>query len=159
MHHFCNTHSVSSYLLEEQVLAILICKVYFMNFALFLIITITTLSKILGAFNAVFSYTRISLRSLVTRVGIIHHHPEYNMREPPSTNESACMSESTICKSVGWFISGREGGLKLSATVSTCAINPYERGITVSTFVLSDLSSNQWLLWLESGFFLHCFVT
>lgn len=63
----------------------------------------------------------------------------------------ACLSLQYVNLWVDLFLGGR-GGLKLSATVSTCAVNPYERGITVSTFVLSDLSSNQWLLWLQSWF-------
>lgn len=54
-----------------------------MNFTLCLIITTTTLSKILGAFNAVFSYTGISLRSLVKKVGIIYHHLAYTAHGPP----------------------------------------------------------------------------
>lgn len=63
----------------------------------------------------------------------------------------ACLSLQYVNLWVDLFLGGR-GGLKLSATVSTCAVNPYESGITVSTFVLSDLSSNQWLLWLQSWF-------
>ncbi len=74
MHDFCNMFSVSSSLPAEQVLAILKCQVHFMNFTLCLIITITMLSKILGAFNAVFSYAGISLRSLDKKVGIICSH-------------------------------------------------------------------------------------
>lgn len=76
----------------EQVLAILKCKVHFMNFTLSLIITITMLSKILGAFNAVFSYTGRSLRSLVKKVGIIYHHPAPASTSPLLMSVCACLS-------------------------------------------------------------------
>lgn len=85
--------SVSSSLPAEQVLATLKCQVHFMNFTLRPIITITMLSKILGAFNAVFSYTGISLRSLVKEVGIIQHHRAYSLHEPPLLmSVCACLS-------------------------------------------------------------------
>lgn len=93
MHDFCNMFSVSSLSPTEQVLAILKCKVHFMNFTLCMIITITMLSKILGAFNAVFSYTGISLRSLVKKVGIIYYLLAYTMRKPPLLmSVYACLS-------------------------------------------------------------------
>ncbi len=101
MHDFCNMFSVSSFLPTEQVLAILKCQVHFMNFTLCLIITITMLSKILGAFNAVFSYTGISLRSLVKKVGIIYHHLAYSMHEPPLLmSVYACLSVQYVNPSV-----------------------------------------------------------
>lgn len=100
MHNFCNTFPGSSLLLAEQVLAILKSEVHFMNFTLRLIITIMMLSKILGAFNVVFSYTGFSLRSLVKKVGIIYHHAAYIHKQAPSPNECVCMSECTICKSL-----------------------------------------------------------
>lgn len=97
---FCNIFSASSLLPAEQVLAILKCQVHFMNFTLLLIITITMLSKILGAFIVVFPYTEIPLRSPVKEVGLIHHHPAYTMHQPLSPNECVCMSECTVCKSL-----------------------------------------------------------
>lgn len=99
----CNMVSISPWLPAEPVLVILECSVHFMNFTLNLIITITMLSKILGAFNAVFYYTGFSLRSLVKKVGIIHRHLAYSVHRPPS-NECLCMSESTVCKSLRWVM-------------------------------------------------------
>lgn len=122
-----------------------------MNFALSLIITITTLPKILGTFNAVFTYTGISLRSLVTRVG--YHLPsssKYSMQDlpptPPSPNERVCMSECTICKSLGWAF--LRWGLLLSVGVSKCVINPHKRHSIVFITGLSNFPWNRWLLYI-----------
>lgn len=141
--------STSCSLPAEQVLVILKCSVHFMNFTLHLIITITMLSKILGAFNAVFSYPGLSLRSLVKKVGIIYHHQAYRVRGPPSPNECVCMSEGTVCKSLRWVM---ERGSTLSVVAGMCVINPYKRGSIVSATVLSDLSSLNALLVITTVF-------
>lgn len=127
MHDFSNMFSVSSsYPPAEQVLAILKCLVHFMNFASRPIITITMLSKILGAFNAAFSYTGISLRSLVKRVGIIYRHLAYSTHEPPLLmSVYACLS----VQYVNPWVEGSRGGSALSVGVyaSVFVINPYKR--------------------------------
>lgn len=108
-----------------------------MNFTSRPIITITMLSKILGAFNAAFSYTGISLRSLVKRVGIIYHHLAYSTHEPPLLmSVYACLS----VQYVNPWVEGSRGGSALSVGVyaSVFVINPYKRGSIVSNTVLSD---------------------
>ena len=126
-----------------------------MNFALCLIITITTLSKILGAFNTVFSYTGICLRSLVMRVGIIYHHPVHSTHKPPLLMSAhACLSVAYVNPWVEFL----RGGSALSVGVSVCVIYPYKRGSIVFTTVLSNLSKNQWLLCVWLLHFFYCFV-
>lgn len=119
-----------------------------MNFTLRPIITITTLSKILGAFNAVFSLRR-DLSQISCQEGGISSSiiEQYSTHGPPSPNECVCMSECTICKSWCWVI--ERGGSTLSVDVGMCVINPYKRGSIVSTAVSSDLSSNQRMLCLQ----------
>lgn len=115
-----------------------------MNFTLHLIITITMLSKVLGAFNAVFSYTGFSLRSLVKKVGIIYHHPAYRVRGLPLLmSVYACLRVQYVNPCAEWW----RGGSTLSVVAGMCVINPYKRGSIVSATVLSDLSSlNAWLI-------------
>lgn len=130
--------STSRWLPAEQVLVILKCSVHFMNFTLHLIITITMLSKILGAFNAVFSYTGFSLRSLVKKVGIIYRHLAYRVHGPPLLmNVYACLRVEYVNPCAEWW----RGGSTLSVVAGMCVINPYKRGSIVSATVLSDLSS------------------
>lgn len=123
-----------------------------MNFTLRLIITITMLSKILGAFNAVFSYTGISLRSLVKKVGIIYYHLAYTMHKPPLLmSVYACLSVQYVNPCVEWTRGGST--LSVGAGMWECVINLYKRGSIVSTTLLSDLSWNHWMLCLLLSLF------
>lgn len=140
--------SISPWLPAEQVLVILQCSVHFMNFTLHLIITITMLSKILGAFNAVFYYTGFFLRSLVKKVGIIHRHLAYMRTGPPLMSVYACLRVQYVNPCVEWW----RGGSTLSAVAGMCVINPYKRGSIVSATVLSDLSSVNPLLVITTFF-------
>lgn len=142
---FSTSHSLPA----EQVLVILKCSVHFMNFTLHLIITITILSKILGAFNAVFSYTGLSLRSLVKKVGIIYRHLASRVRGPPLLmSVCACLRVQYVNPCAEWW----RGGSTLSVVAGMCVINPYKRGSIVSATVLSDLSSLNALLVITTFF-------
>lgn len=99
-----------------------------MNFTLCLIITITMLSKILGAFNAAFSYTGISLRSLVKKVGIIYHHLAYSMRKPPLLmSEYACLRVQYVNPCVEWSRGGSTLSLALWVFEHVCHKSLWKR--------------------------------
>lgn len=142
---FSTSHSLPA----EQALVILNCSVHFMNFTLHLIITITMLSKILGAFNAVFSYTGFSLRSLVKKGRIIYRHLASRLRGPPLLmSVCTCLRVQYVNPSAEWW----RGGSTLSVVAGMCVINPYKRGSIVSATVLSDLSSLNALLVITTFF-------
>lgn len=141
--------STSCSLPAEQVLVILKCSVHFMNFTLHLIITITMLSKILGTFNAVFSYIEFSLRSLVKKVSIIYRHLAHGVHGPPLLmSVYARLRVQYVNPCAEWW----RGGSTLSVVAGMCVINPYKRGSIVSATVLSDLSSLNALLVITTFF-------
>lgn len=116
-----------------------------MNFTLCLIITITMLSKILGAFNVVVSYTRICLRSLDKKVGIIYHIPRTSPLRLMSA--CACLSVQYVNLCTEWSRWGVDTDCGCGY-VRKSVINLYERARIVFGAILSDASGNQWMLCL-----------